>query len=293
MITGEIINHAINYILEHIGEEITIEDVADYCHFSKYYFSRIFKEETGESLYAFIKRMKLEQSAFRLKVERGRTVTDIGYDYGYSPGNYSQVFKKHHKESPVEFRSHIVEKSVSHPYYPDTEVKLESFEECNSKVTIEEIEDRKVIYERRLGNYRELVEAWCEFKNKYEKYINEETLFLERTFDDPSITDADKCLYDICMSVPENMSGNRSESVPGECAETCKPENTCVIQGGKFAVYHYKGFPAQIYTAYQNMFNVWFPATNRRMDNRYGFEIYRRIDYDTMYMELDMYIPIE
>lgn len=275
--TQEIINQAITYILQHIGEEISIKDVADYCHFSQYYFSRIFKEETGESLYAFIKRMKMEQSAFRLKVERGRTVTDIGYDYGYSPANYSQVFKKHHRESPVEFRHHIAEKSICHPYYPNTEVKLESFEECNSKVTIEEIEDQYVIYERRLGNYRQLVADWDWFISKYETYINEETRFLERTFDDPSITDADKCLYDICMSIPEE----------------CKLENTCLIQGGKFAVYHYKGFPQQIYTAYQNMFNVWLPEANRRIDNRYGFEIYRKIDCDTMYMELDMYIPIK
>lgn len=80
MIKNETINHAIDYILQHINEELSVDDVAAYCHFSKYHFSRMFKEETGESVYAFIKRLKLEQSAFRLKVEPNRTVTDIGTD---------------------------------------------------------------------------------------------------------------------------------------------------------------------------------------------------------------------
>ena len=70
MIKNEVINEAISYIMEHITDEITVEDVAEHCHFSKFHFSRVFKEETGESVYAFIKRIKMEQSAFRLKVER-------------------------------------------------------------------------------------------------------------------------------------------------------------------------------------------------------------------------------
>lgn len=41
MITNEIISRAIDYILQHISEELSIEDVAEYCHFSKFHFSRM------------------------------------------------------------------------------------------------------------------------------------------------------------------------------------------------------------------------------------------------------------
>ncbi len=85
LITNEAVNCAIDYILQHIHERLSVDDVAAHCHFAKYHFSRMFKEETGESVYAFIKRLKLEQSAFRMKVEPGRTVTDIGCEFGYSP----------------------------------------------------------------------------------------------------------------------------------------------------------------------------------------------------------------
>jgi AraC family transcriptional regulator len=277
MITSEVVNQAINYIMQHIGEDFSIEDVADQCHFSKYYFGKIFKEETGESIYAFIKRMKLEQSAFRLKVERGKTITDIGFDYGYSPSNYSSVFKQYHNTSPAEFRKKIAKHSMQHPFYPKIENVMESFAECNQKISIERIEDQYVIYERRIGNYQNLGQDWAAFMEKYKEYQTEKTMFLERTFDDVSITDRNSCLYDICMSVDQN----------------CKLKNTYTIQGGKFAVYHFKGFPQQIYAAYQNMFNVWIPKSNHKIDKRYGFDCYREIDCETMYMVLDICIPIE
>ncbi len=274
---NEMVNRAITYIIQHIGENLTIDDVAEHCHFSKYYFSRVFKEETGESIYSFIKRAKMDQSAFRLKVDRDRKVTDIGYDYGYSPSNYSSVFRQQHNVSPAVFRRGIEERSWSHPFYPKAAVERETFEECNKKVSIVTIEDQFVIYERKIGNYYDLGKEWSAFLTKYQAYQTEQSMLIERTFDDPSITDVDKCLYDICMSVGKD----------------CTLENTCVIQGGKFAVYHFKGYPRQIYTAYQMMFQVWLPQSKHRIDKRYGFEQYLEVNCDDMYMVSDIYIPIE
>lgn len=77
MITNESINRAIDYILLHI-EDVTLEEVASYCHFSKYYFCRLFKAQTGESVHSFIKRVRLEQSAFRLKVSRSVPLRRLG-----------------------------------------------------------------------------------------------------------------------------------------------------------------------------------------------------------------------
>lgn len=277
MIENEVVNQAIAYILEHINEKITVEEVAEHCHFSKYYFSRIFKEQTDESVYAFIKRMKMEQSAFRLKVEKERSVTDIGYEYGYSPSNYSVVFRQHHHCSPANFRKNIDGQSLEDSFWQQGKIELESLEECEKKISVEKHPDYYVLYERYKGNYSKLGDNWNAFTEKYKEYVTDQTIFLERTFDDPSITDSDNCLYDICMSIDENSEF----------------ENTYKLQGGKFAVYHFKGHVSQIYKAYQSMFQVWFPKTNHRIDERYGFEIYRKIDCDTMQMEIDLCIPVK
>ncbi len=57
--TQEIVDHPLveqvtGYIEAHIGEEITVEDVAETVHMSKFYFLRKFKEITGMTVHNFI-----------------------------------------------------------------------------------------------------------------------------------------------------------------------------------------------------------------------------------------------
>lgn len=277
VITSEYINRAIDYILSHINENISAHDVASHCNFSKHYFSRMFKIETGEGIYEFIKRMKMEQSAFRLKSNKIKNITDIGLDYGYSASNYSSAFKKHHNISPARFRDSIFKKSLKNPIFHNVLVKFDTFEECSSKISIEVFSDFPVILERHKGSYIDLSDNWNKFLKKHKEYITDKTLFIERTYDDPAITNIDECLYDICMTMPEGY----------------KFKNSYVIRGGKFAVYHFKGSVKQIYFAYQNIFSVWLSKSGFEIDERYGFEIYRKIDCGSMNMEIDICIPIK
>lgn len=277
IITNEIVNQAIDFILEHAGEEVTLEDVAEHCHFSKYYFSRLFKEQTGESVYGYIKRVKLEQSAFCLKTQRQRSITQISADYGYSASNYSSAFKLHYQMTPMDFRRSSYRKSMRHPFFHHEKWEIESFEECNRNITIEQVPDYYVIYERRFGSYERLSGDWDGFQRKYQDYVTEQTTFLERTWDDPAVTQADNCLYDICMSV----------------SEACQLQNTAWIRGGKCIVYHFKGHAKHIYAAYQTIFLVWMPKTSYQLDeSRSIFDVYHRVDCDTMYMELDICLPV-
>lgn len=139
MITNELVNKSIDYIMQHLDDNISIDDVANYCHFSKYYFSRVFKAETGESIYAFIKRLKMNQNALKLKIEKSKSIIDIGLDYGYSSSNYSSVFKKQHSISLVEFRKSLETSSLQQPFYPDKCAQFQSFEEYDNKINIKEL----------------------------------------------------------------------------------------------------------------------------------------------------------
>ena len=277
MITNEYVNRGIAYILNNINKKISVYDVATHCNFSKYHYSRIFKMVTTESVYGFIKRVKLEQSAFRMKVEKNRSITDVASEYGYSSSNYSSAFKQHHNSSPIEFRRNVFTNSLTHPVFHCEDTHLETFDNCNEKISIEILGNYRVIYERQIGNYKDLSMRWETFQNKYKKHLTEKTLLIDRTFDDPSITDIDECLYDICMTVDAN----------------CALDNTYTLKGGKFAIYHYKGFAEQIYFAYQSIFNVWLSPSGYSIDERYGFDIYRKVDHTSMYMEVDICIPIK
>ncbi|OPZ87994.1 MAG: Right origin-binding protein [Firmicutes bacterium ADurb.Bin419] len=277
MITNELVKQSIDYIMQHLDEDISIEDVANYCHYSKYHFSRVFKAETGESIYAFIKRLIMEQSALRLKHERDKPITKIGVDYGYTSSNYSSAFKKHHNISPAEFRKVMNTTCLPHPFYPEKIARFQSFEEYDQKIRIKELEDFFVIHERYIGNYIELGKNWCEFTEKYGAYFTENTLLIERFYDDPTVTSLDQCLYDICMTVDKD----------------CSLRNVTTIKGGKFAVYQFNGLIQDIFIDFQGVFTIWLAKSGYEMNQRYGLGIYRNVDRESMHVVLDLCIPLK
>lgn len=139
------------------------------------------------------------------------------------------------------------------------------------------VPDYHVIYERRFGSYESLRKDWERFLRRYEEYLTKDTLFLERTYDDPAVTRVPNCLYDICMTVKED----------------CPLTNRAVIRGGKCMVYHFKGHVKHIYAAYQTLFLVWLPGTSYELDtSRSLFDRYYEADCRTMEMELDICLPV-
>lgn len=293
---NQVVNFAIDYIMKNALSELSVDDIARACGYSPYYLERLFRAETGEGIYSFIKRTRVEQSAFRLKTEKDRSVSAIGGDYGYSSSNYATLFKKHFGRTPSAFRKQIHQDLLLNSFFHEPEAGLFDYETCSRHIVIEQREAYFVLFERRRGNYHDLAGNWHDFQKKYEKFMRPDTLFLEVTYDDPSIVSGDHCLYDICMTVDRNdpeltrqptaavgiTSRKQSETLP----------NTMTIPGGKFAVYRYEGYPRLIYKAYQSIFANWLSETGHRIDNRIGYDVYHRIDPDTLYMELDICIPI-
>ena len=133
---------------------------------------------------------------------------------------------------------------------------------------------------------------------RYGDFYTSESFFIECTKNDPSITDPDECIYDICMTVDPNdprlKNAVQKTAAAGITSRAGTPTlpNTMTLEGGKFAIYRYEGYPQQIYSAYQSFFCRWLAENGNRVDSRMGFDIYRRIDKDTLYMELDICIPI-
>lgn len=277
IIKKALINKSIEYILQHIDEEISIEDVAKHCNFSKYHFSRMFKEETGVSIYSLIKRIKMDQSAVSLKVEKDKSITDIGVDYGYSSSNYSSAFSKQHKICPVEFRKSMNSTCIANPFLPAKYNIFKSFEYYEEKISIQNLPDFKVLYERYIGNYSDIGMNWYSFMERYKTYIKPDTLLIEKSYDDPSITQLDKCIYDLCITVYEDV----------------ELENVTTIKGGKFAVYRFDGLIQDIFVAFQGIFNIWLPRSEHKRDERYALGIYYNMDRKNNHVTMDFCIAIK
>lgn len=272
----KLVDQSIDYIMNHLDEDLTLDTISAQCFMSKYHFSRIFKEETGESVYAFIKRCKVDQSAVDIKLNPDRTISDIGLDYGYSSSNYSSVFKKHHEISPTMFKQSIENHSMQVPFAPERTVHFKTADEYGRQIEILELHDFFVLYERFIGNYADIEKNWYQFLDKYNGFLDEKTILIERFFNDPSITNSSQCICDICMTVKQD----------------CGLDHVMWIRGGKWIVYHFDGEIKDIYETLQGIFTVWLPQSGYVMAQRYGLNIYRHIDRDNHSVVMDLCIPI-
>lgn len=273
---SELVNQSIDYIMQHLDENLSLDTVAAHFFISKYHFSRIFREETGESLYSFIKRCKIDQSAIDMKLNPEKAITDIGLDYGYSASNYSSVFRKHHDTSPAGFRHSIPVHSMAVPFAPERVVHFKTAEEYAAQIKVQKLDDLFVLYERFIGSYIELEKNWYRFLDKYRAFLNEETILAERFFHDPAITDPTQCICDICMTVRED----------------CALSNVIRIDGGQWIIYHFDGEIKDIFETLQGIFNVWLPQSGYKMSRRYGLNIYRSIDRENHSVVMDLCIPV-
>lgn len=99
------INSLKKYIEEHFTEEISVDDLADKAGYSKYHLNRIFQENTGKSIYQYIKERRLYEAADLLLINE-QPIVEIALLVGYSSQQaFSQAFKKEFEMTPGEYRN--------------------------------------------------------------------------------------------------------------------------------------------------------------------------------------------
>ncbi len=98
------IKHAIRYMIENHQKGVSLEDMAHYCHLSRYHFSHLFKKEVGTSVIDFFNKLRIDKSLFYLE-KTEFTVQEIANQVGFRDSNYfSRSFKKYMKFSPTDYR---------------------------------------------------------------------------------------------------------------------------------------------------------------------------------------------
>ena len=97
----------IEYIKNHIEQHFTLQQLADYAHLSPYYFSHIFKKETGYSPLEFVSITKIDYAKLILRTT-SVSVSEIAEFLGYSSSaSFINAFKARRGISPKKYRDQI------------------------------------------------------------------------------------------------------------------------------------------------------------------------------------------
>lgn len=92
------------YIKEHYTEQISLEDLAAFAGFSKYHFSRIFKEYYQMSLPEYITSLRVSR-ATELLENPDLSIMDVALQSGFSSlPSFNRTFKQINNCTPSQFR---------------------------------------------------------------------------------------------------------------------------------------------------------------------------------------------
>lgn len=89
-------------LIQHIGEPITIKELARKVYINECYLKKGFKELFGTTVFEFYQSQRMEHAKYLL-YEKGLSVTDVSAMLGYSSiSHFSTAFKKHTGLKPCE-----------------------------------------------------------------------------------------------------------------------------------------------------------------------------------------------
>ena len=94
------INRAIEYMENHLMEDIYCEDVARYVHISVFHFQRTFNVLTGMAVGEYIRKRRLSLAGEELTRQNAKVI-DVALKYGYnSPESFTKAFTRFHGITP-------------------------------------------------------------------------------------------------------------------------------------------------------------------------------------------------
>ncbi|HIY92650.1 helix-turn-helix domain-containing protein [Companilactobacillus sp. HBUAS56275] len=102
--SNESIISAIEFIDNNLDKRLTLDQVAGKVYLSDYYFSKLFKRETGLSFSVYLNARKIQKAMILLK-ESDDSINEISDALGFTRLSYfSQTFKKYTGYAPTKYR---------------------------------------------------------------------------------------------------------------------------------------------------------------------------------------------
>lgn len=106
-------SNLLNFIDTHYADDLTLEQAAEYIGFSKYHFTRLFKQHTNTTFHNYLCYKRIQAVQSLLTENRDRPITDIAFCCGFNNlTTFSRCFNKYTGCSPTEYRNKLRHEEV-------------------------------------------------------------------------------------------------------------------------------------------------------------------------------------
>lgn len=256
------LNRVVNFTQSNLSHTLDLDTLAGVAGLSKYHFARVFHENLGQTPMAFLSRMRLETAARSLTYVRGKSISDVAMDCGFSCSQtFSRAFRQYFHTSPSTFKSMnpwCVREAVS-AQMPGTIYDHPSFEDQSEywshiDVRIENRPAYRVAYIRHFGPYFTpnggIASTYTALKKwaAPQRLLCNNNAFIGLCPNNPALTPADYCIYDACICVPDTVLEDDVVSIQ-------------TIPAGTYAVLYAECSATRIKQGWQWLTSSWLPAS--------------------------------
>ena len=281
------LQNAIDYVEEHITEEIDYGEVSKKAAYSEFYFQKIFAILCGTSLGEYIRNRRLTLAGNELN-SSDRKVIDVALKYGYeSPESFTRAFSKFHGITPSEAKKNGA--------------KLKSFSRLSIKI---------IVSGGSIMNYKivEKQEFYVAEKVEIHTTENGENISSIPTFWDRASADgtldklislaSDKTyLFGICYANQPKDGKKFAYSIAAECDKNALVPNGYrknVIPARTWAVFECVGaMPNAIQETWRKIYSEFLPSSVYQLTGEMDIEAYPDGDTNSPDYRCEIWLPLE
>ncbi|MBM7620134.1 AraC family transcriptional regulator [Bacillus tianshenii] len=282
------IQSAIEYMEEHLLEDITIEDIAKEANISVFHFQRSFTILTDTSVGEYLRRRRLTLAGKELLTTDQRVI-DLAYKYGYdTPEAFTKAFRRQHGATPSDIRKRTG--------------KLQSYNRLVIQVTLKGAEPMKYsVVEKEafriVGVKREFSCIGEENQKGIPKLWDEVNGngTCDRLFE---LNDGVvKGVLGVCDGSSEEKRRNKvmdywvAASFDGEVPSGME---SMEIPASKWVVFEVHGpMPVAMQNAWKQIYSEWFPSNRYEHAGTPEFELYTAEDPSSPDLYSEIWIPVK
>ncbi|MGG4167582.1 AraC family transcriptional regulator [Rossellomorea vietnamensis] len=268
-----LINRVIDYIDQHLTEDLSLEQLAKVSTYSPYHFQRLFKGFIGETPAGYVKRIRLENAAHMLIYEPDIPVTEVAMINGFASLSYfTYSFNAYFNSNPKRWREGAYlerfpreyvnsKKSKTFSTNPKAIQSRESYNEFKwldlTEVKVAELPECTTINRYFTGSYTEgIPETWRDLYHwgNARNLMKGNSLLFGVPKSNPYITPPDKNRYECRLAV-------KDQSLSGDDVNH--------FSGGKHVIYEFPdpvdyGERGMLIEYYSELYSYWLPQSGFR-----------------------------
>lgn len=280
------LNQVIDYIEDHLTDDLSLEIISEYAGVSDYHFRKIFFYLSGLTLSEYIKNRKLSEANKDLL--HGEKVTDVALKYGYqSMDGFTRAFKKWSGFLP----SDVMKKGIS-----KTLPKLSFVITVKGGITMEfRIEDKPAFnlvgVSKRVpmqfeGVNNEIVKLAQSITEEQRKEMHalqniepHEVVNASYDADANFLKEEGDLTHLIGILSTENQVSNLLEKVP--------------VEANTWAIFPNEGpFPSTLQETMAKIYSEWLPASNYEVINAPTFSFTKMDQHKKDYAYSEVWTPV-